>query len=208
MRIYAAIAAAIGWLAIALQFRLIVGVNLADGIPVYETVIRFFSYFTILINILAALVLTGTMLGHKDTFLSRPSVQTAAASYIAIVGIVYVTILSSLWAPQGAQWLADNLLHHAMPVIYVLFWIFFVPKGTLTWRDTLPWLIFPLIYVILVLARGSVSNFWPYPFLNVDKLGWAAVLRNCAAMFAFFVVMGLVFAGLDRSLAKSSTAKR
>jgi hypothetical protein len=101
MRIVAAILAAIGWFALALQLRLILGVNAQTGIPVGETFVRFFSYFTILTNVLAALILTGVMLGHRGTFLSRPAVQAAIASYITIVGLVYVTILRHLWAPAG-----------------------------------------------------------------------------------------------------------
>jgi hypothetical protein len=202
MRAVAGILAAIGWFALALQLRLILGGNDAAGIPAVETLVRFFSYYTILTNVLAALVLTGTVLAHRGTFFSRPSVQTAIAVYISVVGIIYVTILSSLWAPTGPQWLADNLLHHAMPALYVLFWLFFVTKGTLQWKSFLPWLIFPLLYVIVILARGSVSRFWPYPFLDADKLGWASVAQNCALMLALFAAVSLIFIALDRRLPK------
>ncbi len=202
MRVAAGILAAIGWFALALQLRLILGVNGAAGVPAVETLVRFFSYYTILTNILAALVLTGAMLAHRGTLLSKPSVQTAIAVYISVVGITYVTILSSLWAPTGPQWLADNLLHHVMPVLYALFWLVFVTKGTLRWMSFLPWLIFPLHYVIVILTRGSVSRFWPYPFLDADKLGLATVAQNCALMVALFVAVSLIFIALDRALPK------
>ncbi len=202
MRVAAGILAAMGWFALALQLRLILGVNGAAGVQTVETLVRFFSYYTILTNILAALVLTGAMLGHRGTFFSKPSVQTATAVYISVVGIIYVAILSSLWAPTGPQWLADNLLHHAMPVLYVLFWLVFVPKGTLRWMSFPPWLIFPLLYVIVVLVRGYVSRFWPYPFLDADKLGWISVAQNCALMVALFVAVSLIFIALDRRLPK------
>ena len=49
----------------------------------------------------------------------RPSVQAGTAVYIAIVGIVYQLLLRQLWNPQGAQWVADVLLHSIIPVGYV-----------------------------------------------------------------------------------------
>lgn len=205
MRIVAGLLAAVGWFALALQFRLIFAVNIPAGVANAETVVRFFSYFTILTNVMAALVLTGTALGHRGTFFARPSVQTAVASYITIVGVVYGVILSGLWAPTGPQWLADRLLHYATPALYVLFWLFFVQKGTLQFRDSLWWLLFPLCYIVYVLARGSLSGFYPYPFIDVGKLGYSQVLINSAGMFVAFLVSGLVYVALGKLLARNLT---
>jgi hypothetical protein len=202
MRLVAGLLAAIGWFALALQFRLVLGVNDAAGIAIGETLIRFFSYFTILTNVLAALVLTGTMLGHRGTFFSRPSVQAAIASYITIVGLIYVTVLRHLWAPQGLQWLADTLLHYAMPALYVLFWLVFARKETLSFRDILWWLIFPLTYITFVLIRGAPSGFYPYPFIDVSKLGYPQTFLNAAGIFLVFAVCGSIYVALSRRLAK------
>jgi hypothetical protein len=202
MRLVAGLLAAIGWFALALQFRLVLGVNDAAGIAIGETLIRFFSYFTILTNVLAALVLTGTMLGHRGTFFARPSVQAAIASYITIVGLIYVTVLRHLWAPQGLQWLADTLLHYATPALYVLFWLVFARKETLSFRDILWWLIFPLTYITFVLIRGAPSGFYPYPFIDVSKLGYPQTFLNAAGIFLVFAVCGSIYVALSRRLAK------
>ena len=204
MRVAAGILAAIGWFALALQLWLLLAVNDQAGIAIGESLVRFFSYFTILTNILAATVLTGAALGQRGTFFSRAGTQTAIASYITIVGLVYVTILRHLWAPTGPQWLADTLLHYAMPALYVLFWFFFVQKGTLNFRDSLWWLIFPFGYVALILARGAPSGFYPYPFIDVAKLGYQQVLLNSAGLFAVFAVCGLIYVALSRLLAKQN----
>jgi hypothetical protein len=50
--------------------------------------------------------------------------------------------------------------------------------------------------------RGSVSRFWPYPFLDADKLGWSSVAQNCALMVALFVAVSLIFIAFDRRLPK------
>lgn len=202
MRPVAGILAALGWFALALQLRLVLGVNEAAGVAVGETLVRFFSYFTILTNTLAAAVLTGIMLGHKGTFLARPGVQTAVAVYITVVGLVYFLILRHLWQPQGPQWLADTLLHYAMPALYVLFWLAFVEKSGRRWRDSLRWLIFPAIYVCAVLARGVPSGFYPYPFIDANELTYLEIARNGAVLLAAFLLCGLVYVAISRMLSR------
>ncbi len=202
MRAIAGFLAALGWFALALQFGLVLGVNEAAGIGTGETLVRFFSYFTILTNTLAASVLAGVMLGWNRTFLANPKVQTAVAVYITIVGAVYFLILRHLWQPQGAQWLADTLLHYAMPALYVLFWLFFVKKPALEWRDSLCWLIFPLLYVCAVLARGLPSKFYPYPFIDANELTYTEIARNSAVLLAAFLLVGLLYIALSRLTAR------
>lgn len=43
MRLMAGILAALGWSALILQFRLVLGINASAGIGVGETLVRFFS---------------------------------------------------------------------------------------------------------------------------------------------------------------------
>lgn len=204
MRVIAGILAALGWFALVLQFRLVLGVNANAGLGTGETLVRFFSYFTVLTNTLAASVLTSVMLGHRHTFLTRPKVQTAIAVYITIVCSVYFLILRHLWQPQGPQWLADTLLHYAMPAAYVLFWLVFVRKETIIWRDSLVWLIFPLAYVCAVLARGVPSKFYPYPFIDANELGYLQIAGNSAILFAAFLAAGLFYVAVSRFLSRKA----
>ncbi len=202
MRLIAGVLAALGWFALVLQFRLVLGVNAEAGLGIGETLVRFFSYFTILTNILAASVLTATMLGHTRSFLTRPKVQAAVAAYITIVGAVYFLILRHLWQPQGPQWLADTLLHYVMPVLYVLFWVVFAQKRGIGWRDSVNWLIFPLLYLCAVLARGVPSKFYPYPFIDANTLTYPEIARNAGGMLVAFLVVGLLVVALSRWLAR------
>jgi len=62
---------------------------------------------------------------------------------------------------------------------------------------------YPFAYIIYVLIRGSVSGFYPYPFINTQQLGMNKVLVNAigiAAVFAFVSLL-LVF------VAKSAKSK-
>jgi hypothetical protein len=36
--------------------------------------------------------------------------------------------------PQGAQKIADILLHDVVPVMYLGYWLIFIPNGSLRWK--------------------------------------------------------------------------
>lgn len=187
-----------GWFALISQFYLIMQ-NRVASIP--ETVVRYFSFFTILTNIMVAVycsMLVVDPLWRMREFLLKTKTVTAIAVYISIVGIVYNVILRFLWNPQGLQRVVDELLHTVIPILFVAFWIFFVPRFRMKGNSVLPWLLYPLIYLILILIRGSFSAFYPYPFIDVDKIGYNKVLINSTGMLAAFLVVSIIFLLMNR----------
>ncbi|UTP37651.1 Pr6Pr family membrane protein [Phenylobacterium sp. LH3H17] len=57
----------------------------------------------------------------------------------------------------------------------------------------------PLAYGAYSVWRGPHADFYPYPFLDVSKLGLERVAMNMAGMTGVFFVLGLVFIAIDRS---------
>jgi len=199
MRVYAAVGALLGWFALALQLYLMLVQSLVP--ERLGTMITFFSFFTILTNILTASVFTAVAFQPKHgwgKWLCRPSVQAATAVYIAIVGMVYQLLLRQLWNPQGAQWVADVLLHSMVPVGYVVYWLLFAPRAELSWKDSVTWLIYPGVYLVYVLARGAVSGLYPYPFVDVNVLGYGGVLARSGLLVLVFLGMGLLVVAVGR----------
>jgi hypothetical protein len=83
------VAAAIAWFAIILQYHLSVT---GDGAELLTATIRYFSFFTMLSNILVALALTLPWLAPASrlgAFFLRPSVRTALAVYVIVASLVY-----------------------------------------------------------------------------------------------------------------------
>jgi hypothetical protein len=110
------------WIGLVLQFYLSLQLSLANGRSVLGAIFFFFSFFTILTNSLIALETILTLITPKSwagAFFSSPAVQTGTAIYIAVVGIVYSLVLRELWNPEGAQKLADLVLHDLVPILYV-----------------------------------------------------------------------------------------
>ncbi len=189
-KIIIAIIAATAWFALALQLKISMGTTSQTGFSTIKTVTNFFSYFTILSNLLAGISLTVTLLtpaSRVGSFFSKIPVQSAIAVYIFIVGLVYNLVLRNIWEPEGWQLVADNLLHVVVPVLYVLYWLFFTPKNILRWTNILPWLIFPAVYLIYSLIRGLVTSWYPYPFIHAGNLGYGKVTIN-----SLFVLIAIV----------------
>jgi hypothetical protein len=204
-----AVIAVVAWFALVLQFLLMV--QRAEPGTTLHAVINYFSFFTILTNLLVAVVATLPSIAPQSSagrFFARPSTQSATAVYIAIVGVTYSLLLRHMWNPQGMQKIADILLHDVVPVLYVAFWIFLVPKSTLRWNDAVRWLAYPLVYMVYTVARGLVAHWYPYYFIDIDTLGWSRALIHAAGLLLAFFGLGLMFIAIGRWTARLSSSNR
>jgi hypothetical protein len=194
-----AAAALLGWFALALRLWLSIRMSTADGQSVITAIWIFLGFFTILTNLLMAIALSANALGMDDRFgrfFRRPGVITAIAANIALVMLTYNLLLQHLWEPKGWILVADLLVHDVMPVLFLLFWWFAVPKDTLRLRQLGGWLSYPLGYLLYALIRGAITRWYPYPFLDVNALGYPRVLLNAGGVAVVFIVMALLLLGL------------
>ena len=193
--------AIIAWFAVIAQFYLILQTTTQTGFSTSKTIINFFSYFTILNNLLVAVCLTSSLSSPSSkwgSFFSKATVQSAIALYIFIVGLVYNLVLRGIVSVTGLDWVVDNLLHVVVPVLFVLYWFIYTARGVLQWKNIFPWLFFPVFYLIYSLIRGAVTGWYAYPFIHAAKLGYRKVVINCFFVaFAFFGV-GLLFIMINR----------
>jgi hypothetical protein len=194
---FATFIAVTGWFAVIAQLCLMIQ---NSDLPLGECLIRFFSYFTILTNIIVATCFTALALspGNTKQFFASPAVQTAVTVYIIVVGLVYNLILRFTWAPQGLQRVVDELLHTVMPIISTVYWIKYVRKTTLRYKDCFRWMLFPLAYVILVAIGGAISGFYPYPFIDVKLLGYPRALLNGLGMVLIFMGLSLFLTAIGQ----------
>lgn len=203
MRNYAALAGLLGWFAVMAQFYLII-VNRTESVT--ETVFRFFSFFTVLSNIAVSLCFTGFfMKGKWKTFFTSASTLTAVTVYILVVGIVYNLVLRSIWHPVGFQKWIDELLHSVIPLVMLLFWLVYVNKSSLQWKDAFSWMLFPFVYIGFIGLRGAISGFYPYPFVNVPELGYPKVLLNGSILLLVFMSLSLVLIGIAKWMVRNKS---
>jgi hypothetical protein len=182
--------ALVGWVALALQWHIVLEAAAQKGQPTWMALGNFLSYFTILTNGFIAFTLSISSLAAGSALagvFNRPSVQASLAGCIIMVSLIYHVALAKAWNPQGLQWWTNFLLHDALPFLFVAHWFLFVPKGTLGWFHPLLWMIYPLIYLGFMLARGAWTGFYPYPFVDVTWHGYHRVFLNLGALVVAFV---------------------
>lgn len=152
----------------------LVALLVAFGISVHVLDI-YFSYFTVLSNILITFVFLYLSSMPQKKAMKHPLIRILygpAVLYMMITGIVFWTILRHhhLQVTSSYQWI-NLTMHGLMPIAAVVSWTLFAKGLQLRNTDALWWLVFPLLYVFYTLIRGPFAHWYPYPFLNPAVVG-------------------------------------
>lgn len=162
-----------------------------------ERALRFFSYFTIQSNLLAA----GTAL----TLIARPDrdgrtwrvLRVAAVVGMTVTFVVYMIVLRPIVHLQGIVKLTDIAFHYVAPPLTVFGWLLFGPWPRIDSASLLRHLAWPFGYLAYVLVLGAITGWYPYPFIDVDKLGYSRTLLNALALTVLLLVFGAIYRVLD-----------
>jgi hypothetical protein len=212
-----AVNAAVAWLGLGLQLVLSAGGlypstqtvpsqlgygNAAGLAGAVGRTIDFFSYFTIWSNIVVAVVATLLAIDPaRDSRLLRV-LRLDALLMITITGIVYAVVLAPISHLTGWQVPANSLLHQITPLLTIVVWLVVGPRGWIAWRTIPEALVLPIVWIVCTLLRGAVIGGYPYPFIDVVKLGYGQVLVNVIAIAVIGVVIAAALLGIDRLLAR------
>ncbi len=197
-RLVAASIASLSWAALGLQLYLNLEKAITADTSVIADVVNYLSFFTVLTSILVAACLTLVACEpDEESFWNWSGVQTALGVYILVVAIVYATVLQGLWIPQGLDYLTDRIFHAVLPMLYIAYWVFFTPKGSLRLVDQITWQGYPFIYLIYTLMRGAFIGAYPYPFLDVARDGYEGVFMNSLMLLALFLTLGTCLILID-----------
>lgn len=191
-RIAATLIALIAWVGLAVQFDASLEINH----NVRATLWAMLRFFTVITNLIVALVFTGIALGVRRAI--APSLLGATTLAILLVGIVYGLLLRGLVELSGGAVLANVLLHQVTPVLVPMYWLAFAPRGRLAPRDPWFWTLLPLAYFLYALTRGAIDGRYPYPFMDVSGIGWARTGLNAVLIAVGFLIGGFALVGFDR----------
>lgn len=186
----AALVALVCWTGIALQFWASYTFRNYDLILTLWTLARF---FTIIGNFALAVTMTAVAFGKRIS----PLILGGLTLAILLVGIVYRTLLAGLHPLQGLPLIANYLLHDVSPIAMAVYWLLFVPSGRLRWSAPWWWVLFPGVYLIYALERGQIDHHYPYPFIDVGKLGWVQVGLNAGGIALAFILAGFLLVWID-----------
>ena len=169
---------------------------------VFET-IEYFSYFTILSNIVVA-VGTGLFAANPDRREHwAGALRIAGIVMISVTGIVYHLLLAADNDPVGIAFVTDAGLHTVVPLVTVLGWIVVGPHRRFGPHILARAMVIPIAWLAYALVREAIVGEALYPFMDVGELGGGQVALTLLAIALFATALGLVVLAGDRWLPHS-----
>ncbi|MFR9801458.1 Pr6Pr family membrane protein [Pseudonocardia sp. RS010] len=159
-----------------------------------------FAFFTILSNLLVGVVHVLLAIDpERDSRVMRVLLLDAVVA-IAVTGIVYNLVLAQIANPHGLHRVADVLCHMITPLFAVVGWLLFGPRGLVDRDVVLLAALYPLVWLAFTLVRGALTDWYPYPFVDVVAHGYVRVAINCLVVALLFLGLGFGALALDRRL--------
>lgn len=188
-RAAAALVALACWAGLAIQFSATYGAQHDVGLTLWVLA----RFFTILTNLLVAVAMSWVAIGGRVSALILGGLMLA----LVLVGTVYALLLAKLYHLSGAVLIGDRLMHRISPALMALWWLMFAPRAKLRWSAALWWCVYPLTYFAYVVIRGHFDGRYPYPFIDVAKLGWLQAALNAGGIAAAFILAGFLIVWID-----------
>lgn len=183
-----------------------VGLLVADGSggarfdTTAERVFNLFCFFTIQSNVIVGITCMLLAVDPHRSSTAFRAFRLTGLVCIAVTGIVFHTLLSGLAELHSWELGADHALHTISPLMAVAGWIVFGPRRLTAPRIVVLSLIFPVCWLIFALIRGEIIDSYPYPFLDVNDVGYARVLLNTVGISALYVGLAVGATALDGRL--------
>jgi len=183
-------AAVLGGAAIIRQLWLSIENALAADTPwashLPTVITNFFSYFTILSNLIAvtALVISAIwMLRTRRSASVEPAwlamLLACASTYMIVTGIVYNLLLRHIAIAGISDAWTNETLHVVIPLVMIADVLFAPRRRALPWSGLLVVVSFPIVWVVYTLIRANFITgpahgdpwWYPYPFLDPHQQG-------------------------------------
>ena len=202
-RLLAAVLAIIGWSAMAIDFHYVAARH--HPVRIAHVIVTFLSFFTIISNLLVAIILTASALRPPERRSRLESLAAPAVVYILVTGVIYTLLLRQSHTTLMG-WMDDAALHVVIPVGYPLFWLMMMPRRRLARRDAFVWLLLPLLFAVASIVRGEMTGECTYFFLNPHSLGYVRVVLAVALLSVMFLVFGFIVVAINQIAVKDKDA--
>lgn len=127
-----------------------------------------FKYFTNQSNLLVLVVILLVLLNKQDFKLFKYLSFSTLIS-ISITGIIYNILLRG-FKTSGFESIQNELTHLIIPLMYIYYY-FKIEISDLKNNKFYVGLIHPILYLIVFLIVGKLTNWYPYPFMNINENG-------------------------------------
>ena len=176
------------------SYRLIFGLTIIAAVITQfltfkQSPVNFFSYFTVLSNLMVSAVFLYVFLTGK----SIDKLRGAGLLYVLLTGTGFIFLLGGK-NNEFIDWV-NIVLHYLSPTVVLLDWIFIRSKK-ITFKQSLSWLLFLIVFLIYSLIRGGITGWYPYGFLNASEVGYLGVAKYSAILALGSVMLSWVIVRL------------
>lgn len=164
---------------------------------------RFFLYFTNLGN----LYCLGLMINELTRLIRRKPISTSLMQWefgglisIIVISVVYNILLGD---PTSAAYWANKpsvCLHLITPILYTLYIFATRPIRKVGAGGVQCSILLPYLYVAFIYVRHFITgdNWFPYFFLDLNRIGWQGALGWIIGLTVLFVIVGFAFIYIGR----------
>lgn len=165
-------------------------------------VFNVFCFFTIESNLIvgATCLLLALRLDRSSTVFK--SFYLIGIVGITITGVVYHAVISKVVDFESWALVADNLLHTVVPIMAVVGWLMFGPRGLTSRRVMWLSVLFPVCYMVFTAIRGAIVHFYPYQFADVITLGYPRVVINGVWISILYLGVAAGATAIDQRLTR------
>ena len=168
------------------------------SVGVATRMVQTFSFFTIQSNLLVLIVAIMLIADPLRDGRFWRVLRLDALIGITITGLVFDLILIHYVHPSGWQLVATIGFHYIAPWASVLGWLLFGPRPRID-RTAAAWMfVWPIAWIVYTFVHGAIAHWYPYPFLNVDKIGFWPSLLSTVVVLLVAIVLLLLFSLIDR----------
>ncbi|MEC9484560.1 MAG: Pr6Pr family membrane protein [Candidatus Izemoplasma sp.] len=145
-----------------------------------------FKYFTIWSNVFVLLLFLGKALNWH--WIDR--LKGGIYINITITMVVYITLLSWTYTPEGLYILSNIMNHYVTPLLAIGYFIQYENKNFMIEHIAL-WMIFPIYYLGFALNYSALTNNPIYPFFDFINAGLLRVSLFVIAIFIIYLILSM-----------------
>lgn len=178
------------------------GDTTGDDADALTRLVRMLSYFTIQSNVLVLICSLSLVLrpGRDGPLWRVLRLDTLLG--ITITGLVFAIVLAPQIHLEGVSLWITVALHYVAPPMTLVGWLLFGPRGRIDGVSVGWAFVWPALWIAYTLVHGAVTDWYPYPFLDVHARGYGLALRNIAGVLVVAGVLAWLFAWIDRRLGR------
>lgn len=206
----------------ALWWRVAIVLACVFGVTAQEWRLAFFTTLSVIAVLGYFSVVLYWMVRRGTTVPVAPRLRGGITLWIVTTALISHFIVEGGASPfpgmvdsdpaVAVEYQSRFFMHYLIPAMVLFDWVVFGPHGIVKWRDGLWWLLFPLAYGVISIARGQwfpyVSDRFPYPFFDPTIAGWGGVALGLLEVVLANAVIALGVIGLDRLSATISRRRR